>query len=72
LEPRSFEGLVPDDEVSLLAFVWVAPPFARAAAGLAGVPVGLIATVTLFTFIMRGAIRKRGQRTDIMPGLAQV
>jgi len=38
---------VHDDEVSLLAFVWVAPPFARAAAGLAGVPVGLIATACL-------------------------
>jgi hypothetical protein len=57
---------VHDDEVSLLAFVWVAPPFARAAAGLAGVPVGLIATV------MRRAMRKRVQRTGIMPGLAQV
>ena len=61
-----------DDEVSLLAFVWVAPPFGRTATGLAGVPVGLIATVTLFTFIMRRAMRKRVQRTGIMPGLAQV
>jgi nitrate reductase gamma subunit len=64
---------VHDDEVSLLAFDWVAPPFARAAASLvAGVPVGLVAAVTRFTFIMRRAIRQRVQRTGFMPGLAQV
>jgi len=61
---------VHDDEGSLLAFVWVAPPFARAAASL--VAGGLVAAVTRFTFIMRRAIRKRVQRTGIMPGLAQV
>lgn len=40
-------------EVSLLAFVWIAPLFARTVAGLSGIPVGLLATLTLFAIVMR-------------------
>jgi glycosyl transferase family 87 len=47
-------------EVSLLAFVWIAPLFARTVAGLSGIPVGLLASLTLFAVIMRGSGRRSG------------
>ncbi len=46
-------------EVSLLAFVWIAPLFARTVAGLSGIPVGLLAILTLFAVILRRTIRPK-------------
>jgi len=40
-------------DVSFLVFVWIAPLFARTAAHLSGIPVGFLATLTLFALIMR-------------------
>jgi Glycosyltransferase family 87 len=48
-----------DYELSLLAFVWIAPLVARSVAGLAAIPVGLIATLTLFGLIMQRSLRER-------------
>lgn len=53
---------VRDYELSLPAFVWIAPLVARSVAGLAGIPVGLIATLTLFGLIMRRSLRRRAFR----------
>lgn len=46
-------------EKSLMAFVWTAPLLARTAAGLIGVPIGLLATLTLFVLIMRRMSKQR-------------
>jgi Glycosyltransferase family 87 len=53
---------VRDYELSLLAFVWIAPLVARSVAGLAAIPVGLIATLTLFGLIMQRSLRERAFR----------
>jgi len=45
-------------ELSVTAFVWIAPLFTRTIAGLAGVPLGLIATLTLFGLIMHRSLRE--------------
>ena len=51
-----------DYELSLLAFVWIAPLVARSVAGFAAIPVGLIATLTLFGLIMARSLRERAFR----------
>jgi alpha-1,2-mannosyltransferase len=48
-------------ELSLLAFVWIAPLVSRALAGATGIPLGLIAQLVLFTMGLR---RARGEMTD--------
>ena len=53
---------VRDYELSLLAFVWIAPLVARSVAGLAAIPVGAIATLTLFGLIMARSLRERAFR----------
>jgi glycosyl transferase family 87 len=40
-------------EVSLLVFVWIAPLFTRTVAGLSSIPLGLLATLTIFALIVR-------------------
>ncbi|MFL6839566.1 MAG: glycosyltransferase family 87 protein [Bradyrhizobium sp.] len=50
-----------DYEISLLAAVWIAPPLARSAAGLTGIPIGFLACLTLFALILRCAVRKRDE-----------
>lgn len=46
-------------ELSLMALVWTAPLLARELAGVAGIPLGLIATLTLFGLILRRSLRER-------------
>ena len=42
-----------DYNISLLAFVWIAPLFARAVAGACFIPLGFIAIATLFVLAMQ-------------------
>lgn len=46
-----------DYEISLLAFVWIAPLLTRSIAGATGVPLGLIAMLALYAMTIRRAIR---------------
>ena len=48
-----WEDGVRDYEKSLVAFIWLTPLLARTAAGLIGVPIGLVATLTLFFLTLR-------------------
>jgi hypothetical protein len=48
-----------DYNISLLAFVWIAPLFARAVAGACFIPLGLIAVVTIFALAMQQVIHDR-------------
>jgi alpha-1,2-mannosyltransferase len=56
-----------DYDISILAFAWAAPLFARTVAGACGLPLGLIAIVSLFALAMR-----RVRRDPAMPSLARV
>lgn len=49
-------------ERSALAFAWVAPILTRPVAGLAGVPLGLLATLCLFAVVVRRAVGDRAAR----------
>ncbi|HEU4660582.1 MAG TPA: glycosyltransferase family 87 protein [Pseudolabrys sp.] len=44
-----------DFEISLLAFVWIAPLLARVVAGSTGIPLGLLAQAALLTMILNRA-----------------
>jgi hypothetical protein len=48
-----------DFELSLLAFIWLAPLLSRPLAGATGIPLGLIAQVALFVLVFRRARRER-------------
>jgi alpha-1,2-mannosyltransferase len=50
-----------DYEISALAAVWIAPLLARPIAGVAGIPIGLLAGLMLFVLIMHAALRERGR-----------
>ena len=50
-----------DYEKSLIALIWITPVLARSAAGLAGIPLGLFATLALFALILRRLHRQREQ-----------
>jgi Glycosyltransferase family 87 len=60
-----------DYEISGLAAVWIAPLLARSAAGLTGVPIGFLASLTLFVLIMRRALRERDESAVGACGIAQ-
>ena len=49
-----------------MAFIWIAPLVARSVAGLAGVPVGLLSTLTLFALGLR---RLHGQSDRAASGV---
>ena len=56
-----------DYEISLLAFVWVAPLVARNLASVSSVPLGLMAMLVLYALTLRRAVvdlGSRAQRTD--------
>jgi nitrate reductase gamma subunit len=50
-----------DYEISLLAFIWIAPLVARTVAGTTGIPIGLVAMLALFALIMRRVIDERSR-----------
>ena len=58
-----------DYEISLLAAVWIAPLLSRGITGITGIPLGLLALLTLYIFTLRRAAMDRA-RADI-PRLAQ-
>jgi alpha-1,2-mannosyltransferase len=60
-----------DYETSLMAFIWIAPLIARSAAGLVGVPVGLLAILTLFGLVLR-RLRAHHNRTAASFQLSQI
>ena len=60
-----------DDDISLLAFVWIAPLFARAVAGSIGIPLGLIAVVTIFVLAMQHLMRDHVMQSLARERIAQ-
>ena len=50
-------------DISLLAFAWIVPLFARAVAGLIGIPLGLIALATLFALAMQHLMHNRAMQS---------
>jgi alpha-1,2-mannosyltransferase len=58
-------------EITLLATVWMVPLLARGVAGAAGIPLGLMAMLTLYAVIMRRATIGHAGLTVGSPGIAQ-
>jgi len=54
-----------DYDKSLMALIWIAPLLARSVAGLVGIPLGLLATLALFTLILRRLHRQRDVATSL-------
>lgn len=50
------DGRFAPHEISLLAAVWITPLLARTVAGLAAVPIGVLASLALFVVVMRASI----------------
>jgi hypothetical protein len=48
-------------EISLLAAVWIAPLLSRGIAGVTGIPLGLLALLTLYVFTLRRATMDRAR-----------
>jgi Glycosyltransferase family 87 len=48
-----------DYDKSLMALIWIMPLLARSAAGLVGIPLGLLATLALFALVLRRLYRHR-------------
>ena len=42
-----------DYDKSLMALIWITPLMARSAAGLIGIPLGLLAMLALFVLVLR-------------------
>jgi len=55
----SMSGGFRDCEISLLAMTWMAPLLARGLAGAIGIPLGLMAIITLYALLMRRALLDR-------------
>ena len=54
---------------SLMALIWITPLMARSAAGLIGIPLGLLAMLALFVMVLR---RLRQPRENAVPAIASV
>jgi alpha-1,2-mannosyltransferase len=48
-----------DFEISLLAAAWIMPLLTRVIAGVTGIPLGLLVSLTFYVFILRRAVRDR-------------
>jgi Glycosyltransferase family 87 len=48
-----------DYEISLLAAAWIVPLLSRSIAGVTGIPLGLLVSLTFYVFILRRAVRDR-------------
>jgi alpha-1,2-mannosyltransferase len=48
-----------DYEKSLMALIWITPLLTRSVAGIAGIPLGLLATLALFALVLRRLYRQR-------------
>jgi len=60
-----------DYEISLLAAAWVMPLLSRAIAGVTGIPLGLLALLALYVFIVQRAVRDRLGSVIEVRGIAQ-
>ena len=60
-----------DYDISLLAFAWMVPLFARAVAGACVIPLGLIATVTLFALALQKVMHDRAMLSLARARIAQ-
>ena len=60
-----------DYEISLLAAAWVMPLLSRAIAGVTGIPLGLLALLALYVFIVQRAVRDRLGSVIKVRGIAQ-
>jgi alpha-1,2-mannosyltransferase len=59
LVAASFAGGFRGFEISLLAAAWIVPLLSRVFAGLTGIPLGLLALLALYVFIVRRAMLER-------------
>ena len=60
-----------DYEISLLAAAWFMPLLSRAIAGASGIPLGLLALLALYVFIVQRAVRDRLGSVIEVRGIAQ-
>ena len=60
-----------DYEISLLAAAWFMPLLSRAIAGATGIPLGLLALLALYVFIVQRAVRDRLGSVIEVRGIAQ-
>jgi alpha-1,2-mannosyltransferase len=60
-----------DYDITLLAFAWIVPLFARAVAGACGIPLGLIAIAALFALAMQHVLRDRAIPSPAHSRIAQ-
>jgi len=60
-----------DYEISLLAAAWVMPLLSRAIASVTGIPLGLLALLALYVFIVQRAVRDRLGSVIEVRGIAQ-
>jgi hypothetical protein len=60
-----------DYEISLLAAAWMVPLLTRGVAGATGIPLGLLAMLTLYVFVLRRAVLDRVAATADAHELAQ-
>ena len=65
------DGRFRDYELTLLAAVWITPLLARPVAGLTGIPIGFLASLTLFGLIVRRAARTHDEAAIGAAGVAQ-
>ena len=59
---HAFDQGFRDYEISVLAFVWVAPLIARSVAGTIGLPLGLMAMLALYALALRRAVLDGAER----------
>ena len=60
-----------DFEISLLAAAWIVPLLSRSVAGITTIPLGLIAMLALYAFVLRRAAQDRASLTAGARGIAQ-
>ncbi len=60
-----------DYEISLLAAAWIVPLATRSVAGVTGIPLGLLALLTLYVFTLRRAVLDRANSAASAHRLAQ-
>jgi len=58
-------------EISLLAAAWIAPLLSRGVAGATGIPLGLLALLAFYVFILRRAVLDRGELAAATHRIAQ-
>jgi alpha-1,2-mannosyltransferase len=60
-----------DYEITLLAFVWIAPLLSRSIAGISYIPLGLFAELAFYALVLRRAALDRASHALGAPRVAQ-